>query len=143
MAGPESDELVDLFSQVKIPSILGSDAFTDGVKAKFRDLSDQNEIPDRRLLAPSLEVIKSAVCANYAIDRDKLLSSKRGEANEPRNVAIYIARRLSGETLAAIGKAFGRSNCSSVSSVVCRMNNEIQRETSAREICCNSLRLVL
>ena len=132
MAGPESDELVDLFSQVKIPSILGSDAFTDWVKAKFRDLSDQNEIPDRRLLAPDLEVIKSAVCANYSIDGDKLVSSKRGEANEPRNVAIYLARRLSGETLAAIGKAFGMSNYSSVSSVVCRINNEIRRDASLR-----------
>ena len=62
MSGPESDELVDLFSGIKIPSILGSDAFTDWVKVKFRDLGDHNEISDRRLLAPDLEAIKSAVC---------------------------------------------------------------------------------
>ena len=65
----------------------------DRLKVKFRNLSEHKEIPERRLLAPGLEIIKSAVCANYAIDRDKLLSSKRGITNEPRNVAIYLARR--------------------------------------------------
>ena len=72
MAGPESEELVDLFSQIRVPSILGSDEFIDWVKVKFRNLSMHKEISDRRLLAPGLEIIKSAVCANYAIDRDKL-----------------------------------------------------------------------
>ncbi|MGO9117886.1 MAG: helix-turn-helix domain-containing protein [Desulfomonilaceae bacterium] len=130
MAGPESDELVDLFSRTKISSVLGSGAFTDWVKVKFRDLGGHNEIPDTRLLAPDLEVIKSAVSANYAIDLETLLSSKRGTTNEPRNVAIYLARRLSGETLSAIGKAFGISNYSSVSSVVCRMSDEVKRDAS-------------
>ncbi|MGO9121984.1 MAG: transposase [Desulfomonilaceae bacterium] len=133
MGGPESEELVDLFSQMKLPSILGSDAFINWVKAKFRNLSDHKEIPDRRLLAPGLEIIKSAVCASYSIDRDKLMSSNRGATNEPRNVAIYLARRLSGETLATIGKAFEISNYSSVSSVVCRMNNAIREDASLRK----------
>ena len=133
MAGPESEELVDLFSQIRVPSILGSDEFIDWVKVKFsRNLSMHKEISDRRLLAPGLEIIKSAVCANYAIDRDKLLLSNRGATNEPRNVAIYLASRLSGETLSTIGKAFGMSNYSSVSSVVCRIKSEIGEDASLR-----------
>jgi putative transposase len=132
MAGPESEELVDLFSQTKIPSILGSEAFINRVKVKFRNLSEHKEIPETRVLAPGLETIKSAVCANYAIDRDVLLSSKRGITNEPRNVAIYLARRLSGETLVTIGEAFGISKYSSVSSVICRMDNEISENANLR-----------
>ena len=102
------------------------------MKVKFRNLSERKEIPERRLLAPDLEIIKSAVSANYAINRDKLLSSKRGMTNEPRNVAIYLARRLSGETLATIGKAFGMSKYSSVSSVICRMENEVGENANLR-----------
>ncbi len=132
MAGPESDELIDLFSRVKFPSILGSEAFTDWVKAKFRDVGDRNEIPDMRQLAPDLEAIKSVVCADYMINRGKLISSKRGATNEARNVAIYLARRHSGETLATIGRAFAISNYSSVSSVACRMNDQIKRDAGLR-----------
>ena len=102
------------------------------MKVKFRNLSEHKEIPERRVLAPGLETIKSAVCANYAIDRDELLSSKRGMTNEPRNVAIYLARRLSGEMLTTIGKAFGISKYSSVSSVICRMENEVGEDASLR-----------
>ncbi len=132
MAGPESEELVDFFSQTKVPSILGSEAFINRVKVKFLNLSEHKEIPERRVLAPGLETIKSAVCANYAIDRDELMSSKRGMTNEPRNAAIYLARRLSGETLATIGKAFGMSKYSSVSSVICRMENEVGENAGLR-----------
>ena len=38
--------------------------------------------------------------------------------NEARNVAIYLCRRLSGETLVRIGKEFHLDNYGSVSSVV-------------------------
>ncbi len=37
------------------------------------------------------------------IDLNKLLSSRRGMSNDARNVAIYLARRLSGQTLSTIG----------------------------------------
>ena len=52
---------------------------------------------------------------------------------EATNVAICLATRLSGETLATIRKAFGMSHYSSVSSVVCRMNNEIRADARLRK----------
>jgi hypothetical protein len=62
------------------------------------------------------------------IDGSQLLSSNRGEPNEAGNVAVDIARGLSGETPATIGKAFGMSNYSSVGNVVSRMKNEIRED---------------
>jgi chromosomal replication initiator protein len=53
-------------------------------------------------------------------------------SNQARSVAIYLARRLSGETLTTIGKAFGLRNYSSVSSVVSRMKSEIQGDAKLR-----------
>jgi len=82
------------------------------------------------LLAPSVEEIRSAVCNFYGIDEKELLGSKRGVANEPRNMAIYLARRLSGDSLVQIAKTFNVGAYSSVSSVVNRTGSQLQ--TNAR-----------
>jgi len=55
-----------------------------------------------------------------------LLSGRRGGANEPRNVAIYLCRRLSGQTLKTIGKEFGLANYGSVRSVVSRTRKTLK-----------------
>ena len=52
-------------------------------------------------------------------------------SNDARNVAIYLARRLSGQTLAKIGDAFGLEHYSSVSSVVSRMASKGSQATGA------------
>ena len=132
MKEPESDELSTLFSRGKHPSLLGSKGFMDWVKESFPDLRSRSEIPASRLLAPGLEAIQSAVCASYGIDRAELLVSRRGMSNDPRNVAIYLARRLSGQTLTAIGESFGLDKYSSVSSVVTRMKRLIQEDRRLR-----------
>ncbi len=131
MRQDESDELMAVFSRKNVPSVLGSEEFVARVKAKFQNLRSHREVPASRLLAPRLEAIQSAVCAEYGIDRNELLSSGRGMSNDARNVAIYLARRLSGQTLAKIGDAFGLEHYSSVSSVVTRMK---QRITSDRKL---------
>ncbi len=53
-------------------------------------------------------------------------------SNDARNVAIYLAIRLSGQTLAAIGDAFGLVHYSSVSSVVSRMKQRIVTDRRLR-----------
>ncbi len=102
------------------------------VKASFQNLRSHREIPASRLLAPGLERIQSAVCSAYGADRNELLSSRRGTSNDARNVAIYLARRVSGQTLATIGNAFGLENYCSVSSVLSRMKQRIANDGSLR-----------
>jgi putative transposase len=132
MAQDESDEFMEVFSKRNGPSILGSEDFVSWVKASFQSLRSHREVPASRLLAPSLEAIQSAVCSGYGIDRNELLSSRRGMSNDARNVAIYLARRLSGQTLATIGGAFGLEHYSSVSSVVSRMKQRIANDRRLR-----------
>jgi len=133
MAQEDSDELMVALSKKNVPSLLGSQEFVERVKANFRNLRSHREVPAARLLAPELEAIQSAVCAGYGIDRRELLWSKRGTTNDARNVAIYLARQLSGLTLAAIGDAFGLEHYSSVSSVVCRMKQRIASDRRLRK----------
>ena len=133
MAQDESEELTAELSKTNIPSVLGSQDFVGWVKAKFQDLRSHREIPASRLLAPGLDETQSAVCASYGIDRTELLSSRRGMSNDARNVAIYLARQLSGQTLATIGRAFGLEHYSSVSSVVRRVKQRVASDTSFRK----------
>jgi len=133
MSEPDSDELNSLFSRDRLPSLLGSKGFIDRMKAKFRNLRDRSEIPESKILSPGIDSIRMAVCAAYKIDGSDLLSSRRGTTNEARNVAIYLCRRVSGETLARIGKEFHLENYGSVSSVVSRMKKTLMHDGRLRK----------
>lgn len=76
-------------------------------------------------MAPDYKRIKRVVCDFYGIVEEELLRSKRGLLNEPRNVAIYLTRRLRGDSLKEIGHEFHMAKCSSVSSIIERVEGLI------------------
>ena len=123
MESPE--EINRIFSQSKFPSMLGSEDFINRVKERFFRKRRHDEIPESRRLAPGPEKIKKAICKAYGIKKSSLLSSRRGVLNEPRNVAIFLMRRLRGEKLEEIGRQFGIAKYSSVSSAIEKMKREI------------------
>jgi chromosomal replication initiation ATPase DnaA len=61
------------------------------------------------------------VSRGYRVKPQELFYSRRGQYNEARNVAIYLARRLRGDRLKEIGETFKIGGYSTVSSVVQRM----------------------
>jgi len=83
-------------------------------------------------LALDAEKIKGAICNAYGVDESSLLSSRRGILNEPRNVAIFLVKRLRGEKLEEIGRQFGIAKYSSVSSVIEKMKREISVDRRLR-----------
>jgi len=131
MESPE--EINRIFSQSKFPSVLGSESFVEKVKDNFFHKKRHDEIPESRRLAPDAEKIKKAICRAYGIEESSLLSSRRGVLNEPRNVAIFLVRRLRGEKLEEIGRQFGISKYSSVSSVVNRTGSQLRTESRLKK----------
>ena len=61
-----------------------------------------------------------------------MLVSKRGLFNEPHNVAIYLNRRLRGDSLKHIAEQFQVKKYSSVSSVIERMKAAIENDRRLR-----------
>ena len=61
-----------------------------------------------------------------------IIISKRGLFNEPRNVAIYLIRRLRGESLKQIGEQFQMKKYSSVSSVIERIKTAMAKDGKLR-----------
>ena len=58
---------------------------------------------------------------------ETLLKVRRGIANEPRDMAVYLSRRLRGDTLVEIGHHFNFTNYSSVSSALQRVAGKIDK----------------
>jgi REP element-mobilizing transposase RayT len=128
----ESEELLGVLDSPKWPPFLGGKQFLDWVKKTFFKDKREKEVPDSIHLAPDLSQIKAAVCDYYRIHESILYKTQRGVINEPRDIAIYLARMLRQEGLQSIGKNFGLSNYSSVSTVVDRVKSKINKNREFR-----------
>ena len=122
------DEINKILSRGKLPPVLGSRNFIEKVKGLFFSDKSHEEIPEAKILAPDPEKILEAVGTFYKVGMDNLVRSKRGYFNEPRNVAIYLTRRLRGDTLKVAGEPFGITKNSTVSSSIDRVKKEMKRD---------------
>ena len=91
------------------------------------------KVPQRRELAPALDLLVGSVSRSYRVERDDLFYSRRGHGNEARNVAIYLTRRLRGDRLREIGEAFKIGRHITVSSIVERMKVRIGSDERLRK----------
>jgi len=124
----EDDKLLRTMGRKKWPSLLGPQEFIDWVKTTYRDLKGSDEMPQIRELNVDSDGIIRSVCDYYNIKRKDLLTSKRGNFNEPRCVAIYLMRKLRRDRLKEIGKVFEMEKYSSVSSIIERLKTRMQND---------------
>ena len=128
-----SDEIEAFYQKKHLPTILGSDEFVTWVKESFFHEKSDQEIPESKRLAPDIDLINKVISVEYSIDSDKLFFAKRGTENEPRNVTVYLIRRLRGEPLKSIGIVFNLKKDSSVSSVLERVQKKLGQDKKFRK----------
>ena len=116
----DSPEVTTFFSKKNLASVFGSEDYLEWIKEAFYLKKKDDEVPESKGLAPSLAKIKQAVCAAYGVEEESLYHARRGQVNTPRNVAIYLSRKLAALRLSEIGVEFAMAKSSSVSSVVLR-----------------------
>lgn len=122
------EEIERFYGLKNLPSILGTDAFKEWVSEKFDQFCFHKEIPESKQLAPSPERIIDEVCNYFKIEKEELLSSRRGTENLPRDIAIYMVRYMCRDTLTEIGRHFGVKNYSTVSSAVGRVKERRKKD---------------
>jgi chromosomal replication initiator protein len=84
--------------------------------------------------ARTLQQIEDAACQHFGLSADELLSSSRAaRVAWPRQVAMYLARELTSESLPAIGRHFGRRDHSTVLHAVRRTEARIVADRSSRQ----------
>ena len=127
------EEINVILAKKKLPSMLGRDEFIEWVKGMFFAEKRHMEVPESRSLAPDVKRIRQVVCRSYNVDEQALTLTRRGIANEPRSVAIYLMRYLRGDSLEEIGREFKIAKYSSVSSVVERIKSTIAKDRRLRK----------
>jgi chromosomal replication initiator protein len=71
--------------------------------------------PELRPSARTVREIQESTCEAFGISIDALLSASRGATvTWPRQIAMYLSRELTDQTLPAIGRAFGNRNHTTV-----------------------------
>jgi chromosomal replication initiator protein len=95
-------------------------------------LYPQSTSPGKR--ARTVTEIQAAACEHFGVSPDELLSPARGARIAwPRQVAMYLARELTGESLPAIGRQFGGRDHTTVMHACRRTSSRILDDTDARE----------
>ncbi len=129
----DSEKIGKIFSGARLPIFFGSEKFIKWVKDAFRGGLTNPEIPDGRALRPDFDSIREAVCTAYEADETALFKMRRGWFNEPRCIAIYLARTLTGLNLNEIAEIFSMTNYSSVSSMTSKMKSHISKDRRLRK----------
>jgi chromosomal replication initiator protein len=82
----------------------------------------------------SADEIRAAVCEHFGLDAADLLSSSRSaRVAWPRQLAMYLARELTGQSLPAIGREFGGRDHTTVLHACRRTAARLQDDRGARE----------
>ncbi len=82
----------------------------------------------------SLAEIQLAACEQFGITSDELLSTSRAaRVAWPRQVAMYLARELTAESLPAIGRHFGGRDHTTVLHACKRTNERISTDARSRD----------
>jgi chromosomal replication initiator protein len=83
----------------------------------------------------SIADIQLAACTHFSLSLEELLSSSRTPRIAwPRQIAMYLARELTGESLPAIGRHFGGRDHTTVLHAWRRTTKRIATDHSAREV---------
>ena len=93
----------------------------------------------------SISEIQAAACEHFGVSSEELLSSARTQRIAwPRQVAMYLSRELTGESLPAIGRNFGGRDHTTVLHAWRRTSARIATDEPSREAVeklCHSLNL--
>jgi len=82
----------------------------------------------------SLREIQEATCELFGLTREELISpSRAARVVWPRQLAMYVAREMTEETLPSIGRAFGGRNHATVLNSVRRAGDRIAGDRAASE----------
>jgi chromosomal replication initiator protein len=82
----------------------------------------------------TVEEIQSATCAQFGVSSEELLSTARSTRIAwPRQVAMYLARELTGESLPTIGRHFGGRDHTTVLHAWRRAGSRISTDETSRE----------
>jgi chromosomal replication initiator protein len=123
-----------LIRVVAFSSLTGRPLTGDLAKEVLDGLYPPATQAERRKSPQSVAEIQAAACEHFGLSPDELLSSARtARIAWPRQVAMYLARELTSESLPAIGRHFGGRDHTTVLHAWRRTTARIAADEASRE----------
>lgn len=111
-------------------SILGEDSFIKMIRERFvyPDKEDKIEIKEKIEMQGEgrIEIINLEIMKYFGINEENIYSSKRGEVNVPRSMAILLSREFSGFKFPEIAKRYKIGNYRTVGTICYRFNEKLK-----------------
>jgi chromosomal replication initiator protein len=122
-----------LIRVVAFSSLTGRPLTADLAGEVIASLYPGSPHPGRR--TRTVAEIQSATCEHFGISTEELLSSARTQRLAwPRQLAMYLARELTGESLPAIGRHFGGRDHTTVLHACRRTSARLATDDASREV---------
>ena len=99
VSSKSAEEISVILGKKKLPYMLGSEEFIERMRHMFSVEKRHAEVPESRSLTPDIERIRTVVYKSYNVTEEALTATRRGTANEARNVAVYLMTYLKGIVL--------------------------------------------
>jgi chromosomal replication initiator protein len=121
-----------LIRVVAFSSLTGRALTSELAREVLDSLYPRSSSPGER--TRTIAEIQAAACQHFGLSSDELLSTARGaRVAWPRQVAMYLARELTGQSLPAIGREFGGRDHTTVLHACRRTSARIAADASSRE----------
>jgi chromosomal replication initiator protein len=116
---------------------------TDELTREVLDGLYPAEQPRTRTGPPTIGDITAAACEQFGLSAEELISTSRSaRISGPRQIAMYLARELTSESLPAIGRYFGGRDHTTVMHAYRRTETRIASDTRTRELVDNLLTIL-
>jgi putative transposase len=128
---PENVE--KFYSRDRLPAILGSTKYIEEIRERFvYKFQGDYELPEaKRISKIPIKQIAELIAAEHGLHVTDIKEGKRKVLNQPRRLAIHIARRYGGYPLREIGEFFHIRSYTGVSTIVAQVQREI--DTNKKE----------
>jgi REP-associated tyrosine transposase len=118
------NEMQRFYAGRHLSPIMGSQSFKDRLlKTATCDVVESPELR-RAIFSVPIKEIVCRVCKIYSVQNKQLHESTRGQKNEPRLIAMYLARKLAGMTYPAIAAYFDLGHYKSATSAITRVQQD-------------------
>ena len=130
------EEMNAFYKKLKLMPVLGCETFTKTISEKYlKNKTLSPEISQQKYLKPffKVELIKQLVARYYNIDETNLRIAKRKADNIPRQIAIYLSCKLSGQKYKIIAEEFTDIAATGVAKIFERITKEITVNSKLNE----------
>ena len=101
------EEIEKFYKRGRLSPILGDEVFVEEVQDKVKGPGDEHVRDEGKILQPRIEKIIKCVATGYGVNKAQILKSVRGQENEARQVAMYLAYEVGWMKLQEIARAMG------------------------------------